>query len=75
MLRNATVLARVKGKRIAPRLRASLDSHCARWLTEGVGPRGVRFISRRRLPAASTTGLGERERGSGGNSKVAPQAP
>ncbi len=34
MLRNATVLARAKGKRFAPRLRAPLDPHCARWLTE-----------------------------------------
>jgi len=33
MLRNATVLARAKGKRFAPRLRAPFDPHCARWLT------------------------------------------
>jgi hypothetical protein len=33
MLRNATVLARAKVKRFAPRLGASLDPHCARWLT------------------------------------------
>ncbi len=59
MLRNATVLARAKGKRFAPCLRTSLDPHCARWLTEGVGPRGVRFTSRRRLPAASTSGQRE----------------
>jgi|CXWL01.1.fsa_nt_gi hypothetical protein len=27
------MLARAKGKRFAPRLRAPLDPHCARWLT------------------------------------------
>lgn len=38
--RHATVLARIKGERFAPRS-AALDAHCARWPTGVVETPGV----------------------------------